>query len=132
MTPALKWLLYSVALTWLMLLMASLARTHGWTVPGMRLAFGNRDDLPEPTPLAARAERAARNMVENLVLFAALVLAAHAAARVDARVALGAEMFFWARLAYAPLYWAGVHYLRTLAWAIGVAGMGLIALALLA
>lgn len=131
MTPDLNWLLASAILTWVMLLMASLARAQAWTPAGMRIAFGNRDDLPEPSPMAARADRAAKNMLENLLLFALLVLAAHAAGRADARVAQGAALFFWARLAYAPIYWLGIPYLRTLAYAAGVAGMAMILLALL-
>jgi uncharacterized MAPEG superfamily protein len=130
MTADLNWLLASAVLTWVMLLGASLARARAWTPAGMKIAFGNRDDLPEPTPMAARADRAAKNMLENLLLFAVLVLAAHAAGKADARVAQGAALFFWGRLAYAPLYWLGITYLRTLAYVVAVAGMAMILLAL--
>jgi hypothetical protein len=58
-------LVWCAILTFLMLVTASLLRSRGWTRPGMKIAFGNRDDLPPATPLAGRAERAARNMVEN-------------------------------------------------------------------
>ena len=131
MSADLNWLLASAILTWLMLLAASLLRARGWTPAGMKIAFGNRDDLPAPTPMAGRADRAAKNMLENLLLFALLVLAAHAAGKADARVAQGAALFFWGRLAYAPLYWLGIPYLRTLAWLVAVIGMAMIVFALL-
>lgn len=111
--------------TWLMLVVASLVRTQAWTPKGMLLAFGNRDNLPDPTPLAGRAERAARNTLENFVLFAALALVAHAAGATSSRVTLGAEVFFWARLVYIPVYLAGITYVRTAVWAVGIVGLGL-------
>src|SRR5271165_7033843 len=100
MTPDLSFVAYSAALTWLMLLAASLIRARAWTPRGLALAFGNRADLPEPSPLAGRADRAAKNMLENLVVFVALVFAARAGGVEAARVAPGATIFFWARVVY--------------------------------
>ena len=132
MTAALNWLLASAILTFVMLLAASMARARGWTPAGMKVAFGNRDDVPEPTPMAARGDRAAKNMLENLLLFAVVVLAAHAAGKGgDTRVAQGAALFFWSRLVYAPTYWLGIAYLRTLAWAGGIVGMVMILMTML-
>jgi uncharacterized MAPEG superfamily protein len=65
-------------------------------------------------------------MMENLVLFAALVLVAAAAQRFDATTLYGAELFFWARLAYAIIYVAGIPWLRTAAWAVSVVGLVMI------
>ena len=70
---------YMAIITWATILVASLIRSRGWTLPGMLLAFGNRENMPEPSALAGRAERTARNTLDNFVLFAALALAAHAA-----------------------------------------------------
>lgn len=120
MTPDLRLLAYSALLTWVMIMVASLLRTKG----SLALGFSNRDALPEPSPLAGRADRAAKNMLENLVLFTAAVVAAHGAADHD-RVVLGARVFFWARVVYWPLYLAGIPYARTAAWATGVAGCAL-------
>jgi len=131
LTDDLKWLLYSVILAWLMLVTASLWRARAWTPAGLKFAFGNRDNPPPASPMDGRADRAAKNMLESLLMFAALLLAAHAAGRVDARVLQGAQLFFWGRLAYAPLYWAGVPYLRTVAWAVAVVGMAMIGSVLL-
>lgn len=131
MASDLHFLVYSALLAWIMLITASLLRTRGWTVPGMMHAFGNRDDLPQASAIAGRAARAAQNMFENLVLFAALLLAAHAGGVSDGKIELGAKIFFYARLVYFPLYLAGIRYLRTLAWLASIAGLAMILAAVL-
>jgi uncharacterized MAPEG superfamily protein len=123
----LHYLVSSAILAWVMLLTASVLSARGWNHTGIRVMLGNRDDVPEPTPVAARADRAARNMLENLVLFTAVLAAARLSGTSGADLTLGASIFFWARLAYFPLYVVGVRYLRTAAWALSVAGLGLIA-----
>jgi uncharacterized MAPEG superfamily protein len=119
-------LVASALLTWLMLATASLLRSKGWTTPGMRIAFGNRDDLPEPSPLAGRAERAAKNMLENLAIFTALIVAVQMSGKTGTQTQLGASLFFWARLAYWPCYLAGIIYLRTAIWLVSVVGLAMI------
>jgi uncharacterized MAPEG superfamily protein len=116
----------TAAINWTLILTASLLRARAWTPSGLRLAFGNRDDMPAPHALAGRTERAARNMLENFVMFAALALVATVGGVTDPRVELGARIFFWARLAYIPIYMVGVPVARTAAWTISVIGMGLI------
>ena len=113
------------ALTWFTLLAASLIRVNGWTPRGMLLAFGNRDNLREASAVAGRAERTARNTLENFVLFAALALVAQAAGAANERVILGAHIFFWARIAYIPVYVAGITYVRTAVWLVSIIGLGL-------
>ena len=108
----LYYLAASAVLTFVMVLVASLIRARAWTPAGLLIAFGNRDNLPEATPLAGRAERAARNMLEGMALFAAVMLAAQIAGVVGPRVALGAQVFFWARLVYFPVYLAGLTYVQ--------------------
>ena len=123
----LHYLVLSSILAWVMLLTASVLRAHGWSPAGVRVMLGNRDDVPAPTPVAARADRAARNMLETLVLFTAVLAAARLAGANGTDLTLGASIFFWARLAYFLLYVAGVRHLRTLAWALSLGGIGLIA-----
>lgn len=130
MTRDLLFVAYSAGLTWVMIMTASMVRFRGWTPKGAARACGNRDDAPAPTPLAARADRAAKNMVENFALFAALVLVARMGGVPAARIELGAGLFFWARVAYFPVYLAGVPYLRTAVWSVGVVAMGMIAAAM--
>jgi uncharacterized MAPEG superfamily protein len=57
------------------------------------------------------------------VLFAILVLVAQTANVHTSTTLLGAELFFWGRVAHALIYIAGVPWLRTLAWAVSVAGL---------
>jgi uncharacterized MAPEG superfamily protein len=73
----------------------------------------------------------ARATLESLALFAILVLVAHVAGRANAMTALGAALFFYARLSYAAIYWAGIAWVRTVAWAIASIGLVLILLQLL-
>ena len=61
-------------------------------------------------------------MLENLPLFIALVLIAQVSSHANAMTALGAQLFFWARLVYAVVYVAGIPWLRTLVWAVSMIG----------
>lgn len=97
---------------------------------GLPTLSGNREGMPEITGWAGRAARAHRNLLESLVLFAALVLVAHATDQLNAMTALGAQLFFWARVAYAVVYLAGIPWLRTGVWAVSVVGLALIFLQL--
>jgi uncharacterized MAPEG superfamily protein len=131
MTTDVSMLVYAAILYFVMLLLPGTIRVKGWTPAGAKLLFGNRDDLPEPSPLAARADRAAKNMTEALLMFAPLVLAARLVGVPSSATALGAQLFLGARVAYLLVYLAGVPYLRTAVWAVGVLGTGMIAAALL-
>ena len=93
---------------------------------GLPLLAGNREGMPEIGGWGGRAARAHRNMLENLVLFAALVLVAVAAGRTNAMTLLGAQIFVYARLAYAVAYVVGIPWLRTAVWGVSVAGLVLI------
>jgi len=121
-------LVWSVALAFAQMLVAVLGATQ---LVGLPKLAGNRDDLPAMEDWAGRANRAHRNMLENLVLFAALVLTAQVAGRANAMTAVGAQLFFWARLAYAVIYVAGIPWLRTGVWFVSVIGLILIFLQLL-
>jgi uncharacterized MAPEG superfamily protein len=123
-------LVLAAILTWLMLLTSSALRTRPLHHGGAARALGNRDDLGEPTPIAGRADRAAKNMLENLVLFIALLAAVHFAGKVNDQVQLGANIFFWSRLVYWPVYVAGIPVLRALIWFASIAGLGMIAWAI--
>jgi uncharacterized MAPEG superfamily protein len=121
----LHYLLLSVALAWIMIMVAAEAHTPTWTRAGFELAFGNRDGMPERTAFAARADRAAKNMLENLVLFVGLMVAARSA---GADATAGAAVFFFARLAYFAAYLAGIVYVRSLIWMVSLVGLGWIGL----
>src|SRR5579859_7251765 len=116
----LKFLVWSVALT---LVQVVVAATGAILQVGLVPLAGNREGLPQIEGWAGRALRAHRNMLENLVLFAALVLTAQAAGRTGAMTALGAQLFFWARVAYAPIYIIGIPWLRTAVFGVSAAGL---------
>jgi uncharacterized MAPEG superfamily protein len=129
MTPELMYLLWSVALTAVLVVVATLGATQQVGLP--KLA-GNRENMPELEGWAGRAERAHRNMLESLVLFAILVLVARALNVSNSLTLLGAQLFFWGRVAHAVLYIAGVSWVRTAAWVVSVVGLLLIFLQLIA
>ncbi|MFI5013286.1 MAG: MAPEG family protein [Hyphomicrobiales bacterium] len=121
MTIELELLVWSVALAFAQMLIS----VSGATLEvGLPTLAGNREPVPNPTGWAGRARRAHLNMLENLVLFAALVLVAVAAQRTNPVTAYGAHIFFWARLVYAFVYLAGIPWLRTAVW--GVSAIGLV------
>lgn len=92
-------------------------RGLGWNV-------GNRDGEPKPlTGAAARASRASKNFLETFAFFAAAVLAVAVAERTSSSTAMGAQIYFWARLAYLPVYTIGIPYLRTAIWVASLWGI---------
>jgi len=129
MSPDLTYLLYSVILCFVQVVIAATGANQQVGLPTLA---GNRQGLPDIVGWGGRARRAHLNMIENLVLFAALVLDAAAGGKANATTALGAAIFFWGRLAYAVIYLIGIPWLRTLAWFVSVIGMAMIAWVLLA
>ena len=83
-------------------------------------------DVGQLEAVVARTDRAAKNMLENMVLFTALALVATVGGVADPHVELGARIFYWARLAYIPIYMIGIPVARTGVWAISIIGMGMI------
>ena len=91
---------------------------------GTQWNMGARDaEMPPLNPLAGRLQRAQANLFETLPLFAAALLGAAAADRLGWKTALGAQLYFWARLIYLPLYAAGVPVVRTLVWSVAMIGL---------
>ena len=130
MTPLLTLVVYTAILTFAAIMLGAVLRNREWTPEGLRAGLSNRDDLPEATPLGGRAVRAAGNTIEGLILFTPLALVAHAAG-MDAEVLLGAQIFFWARVVYLPVYIAGITVVRSLIWGMGLAGLVMMLLPLL-
>tara|TARA_R110002110_G_scaffold415748_1_gene654838 strand:+ start:74760 stop:75152 length:393 start_codon:yes stop_codon:yes gene_type:complete len=130
MTPLLDLVVYTTLLTFLAIMLGAFLRNREWTPQGLKTGFGNRDDVPEATPLGGRAERAAANSIEALILFVPLALVAQFAGSAE-EVMLGATIFFWARVVYLPVYLIGIVYLRSAIWGVGVVGLAMMAMALL-
>jgi len=116
-------LVWAVLLTFVQMLIAVSGATLQVGLPALA---GNREGLVPCTGWAGRAARAHHNMLENLVLFASLVLVAALAGKTNATTLLGAQLFFWARVAYAVVYLGGIPWLRTAAWLVSVIGLALI------
>lgn len=121
MSPELRWLAWSLLLGLLHLVLAA-AAARGQS--GLAWALGPRD-TPQPplTGMAGRLQRAQANFMETFPFFLGAVLLVQLSGRGGSASALGAAIYVWARLAYLPLYAAGVPYLRTLAWGVSVAGL---------
>lgn len=128
MTPDLTLLLWSVALTFVQVLVAVLGAN---TQVSLATLVANREAAIDLTGWAGRAQRAHRNMLESLPLFIALVLIAHIAGREQGMTLLGAQLFFWGRVAHWIIYLAGIPWLRTLAWVVSVVGLVLMFVQLL-
>ncbi|HMV65936.1 MAG TPA: MAPEG family protein [Myxococcota bacterium] len=119
------------ALTFFMLTAGAAIRGKWWTLSGLLFGFGNREGQTPSTGMAGRADRAANNMIEGMAMFLPLMLAARFDGGHLARVELGANVFFYARLVYWPVYLFGIPYLRTAVWGVSVAGLVMIGTALL-
>ena len=124
MTALLELTVYFTVWTLITVVVGGAIRNQEWTKEGRQIGLGNRDNLKDATPMGGRAERAAKNSIEAAVFFVPLALVANAAG-MDAEVMLGAQIAFWARIAYVPIYIAGIKYLRSLVWIIGVVGYGM-------
>lgn len=128
MTPELTYLAYTILLLFIVVMIQASAniRTHG----GVVLA-NNRDNLGPPSAFGARAKRNVENLRENLWFFAPLVLIAAVANISNQWTVLGAQVFFWARVAHAIIYLAGWPIIRPFFWLAGIIACALIFLSVL-
>jgi uncharacterized MAPEG superfamily protein len=116
-----------LGLAQVMLAAAAITRERGtqWN------ASARDGQAPPPGLLAGRLQRAQANFLETFAVFAAAAIAVVVAGRQDASTALAVQLYFWARLAYVPLYAAGIPYVRSLAWLVSLAGILMLLWALL-
>src|SRR6187455_1158942 len=100
------------------LLQLVIATTLATKDQGLAYNLSPRDMPPPPvTTLTARMQRAFGNFRETFVYFAVAVLVVTALNKTSSTTALGAEIYFWARVVYVPVYAAGIPVARTLIWA---------------
>lgn len=126
--PEMLLLLWAVGLTFIQMLIAATGAT---LQVGLSTLAGNREKMSELTGWAGRAQRAHRNMLESLVLFAILVILAVIEGKTNQMTLLGAQLFFWARVGYALVYLGGIPWLRTGVWFVSAAGLVLMFVQLL-
>lgn len=123
MSIELQLLVWSAVLALVQVVVAAIAAN---SQVGLPMLAGNRDNMPALTGWALRAQRAHLNMLESLVVFAILILVAHVTGQNNAMTLLGAQLFFWGRVAHAIVYLIGIPWLRTAVWAVSFAGILLV------
>ena len=94
---------------------------------GLLDAVGYPENPKPQSPWAQRLMKAHLNAVENLVVFAALVLAALAAGISNPVIAGACVVYFWARVVHALAYTFAVPWVRTLAFTVGFLAQAAIA-----
>ena len=117
MSKELIWLTLTVILTGLMWVPYIIDRIMVRGVMGA-MANPSRKDKAQ-SPWAVRLYFAHSNAVENLVIFAALVMILDSLGHSTQSTAIACAVYFWARLAHVVVYVMGIPVLRTLAFAVG-------------
>jgi len=128
MTRELFWLTLTVILTGLLWIPYTLNRTQ---VRGLSGAMANptRDAKPH-AEWATRLMFAHDNAVENLIVFAPLVLILNAIDYSSNSTAIACMVYFWARVAHLIVYTMGLPVFRTLAFTVGFVTQAVLALAI--
>ena len=129
MTRELFWLTLTVILTGLLWVPYVLNRIMVRGVSGA-MANPSRTDKPQ-AEWANRLMFAHDNAVENLIVFAPLVLILNAADVSTPTTVLACAVYFWSRLVHLIVYTAGLPVLRTLPFVVGFAAQAVLAVAIL-
>lgn len=127
MSVELTYLAYTIALFFVVVMVQAYS---GLANNGAAAMMNNRDSLKPPTLFQARMKRLTDNFRENLWFFAPLVLIAAAADISNQWTVLGAQLFFFSRIAHAIWYGFGWPVLRGFFWFAGIIACALIFLAL--
>jgi uncharacterized MAPEG superfamily protein len=121
MTPELQVLGWAIALGFLYVFAAAGMTTFE---RGLLWNAGNRDGDSKPlSKHTERARRASLNFLETFPFFAAATLAVVLAGHTTPDTALGAKLYFWARVVYLPIYIVGIPYVRTLVYGVSLWGI---------
>ena len=97
----------------------------------IRQALGPRDAQPPLSPAGERAKRALNNMFEALPVFLTLAILIHIEKQNLDLARTGAAIFLGARIAYVPVYIAGISGLRSAIWSVSWIGLATMIAALL-
>jgi len=127
MSIELFWLTLTVAMTGLIWVPYILDRM---TVRGLMGAMANPSPSDKPqSGWAQRMMAAHTNAIENLVIFAPLVLVAQHLSISSGATVFACALYFWSRLAHLVVYTLGIPVLRTLAFAGGFVAQAILVLA---
>ena len=128
MGPEATMLLWSVVLG---LVQIAIAATAGSNDLGLPYNLSSRDEPPAKSlgAVAGRLTRAANNFRETFGLFAVSVILVLMLHRQTSGSALGAELYFWARVVYVPVYAFGIAVVRTIVWTVSIIGIVMVLLA---
>lgn len=127
MTPELQYLTYGVIL---LIAHVIIQATFSDLSKGLGWALGPQDETRDQNAVAGRIERALANYLETFPAFAALALVLAVTELGTATSALGAAIWFWARIAYIPAYASGIPLVRSVAWFISLGGLAMMITAL--
>ena len=129
MKPEMTYLVWVTILTALVWIPYVLDRIAAWGLPDTV----GYPEAPKPqSPWAKRMKAAHANAIENLVIFATLVLVANAVGISNGATAFAASLYFWARLVHLVAYTLALPWVRTLAFAGGFAAQAIFAWQILA
>jgi uncharacterized MAPEG superfamily protein len=125
---ALEWLAAAALMTALLWVPYVLERMVALGVIGALKPL-DPEDLLKQALWARRAKRAHYNAVENLAVFATLVLVAFAMGKLEEPgILVATQVYFWARLIHFPAAAFGVPVVRTLAFLAGFGAQVAVAL----
>ena len=129
MTIELRLLAWSLVLALVQVLLPAKFRDNE---TGRAYNVGPRDDPGPPVgKITGRLRRAQSNLYETLPLFGLAVVLAHVAGREGVLSLSGAWLYVLGRVAYLPLYAAGVPYIRSAVWLVSLIGLVLVLVAVL-
>ncbi|MGI9326322.1 MAG: MAPEG family protein [Pseudomonadales bacterium] len=109
------------------LILTLIQGTRNVLVLGLPTAAGNQHDIVPWTGWHDRLNRAVRNQIEAVAIFAPFAIAVHGLGLSNEVTTLGAQIFVGARIVHAAVYVSGVPYARTAAWFAGVIGTLMVA-----
>lgn len=98
---------------------------------GIEFANGSRDNEKPGNVWTVRSEKALRNLLETYAVFVVLAVVTELSGRSDALTQWGAQLWFWSRWVYLPLYIFGVQYIRSLVWLVSAVGLAMMFLGVL-
>ena len=127
MTVEMRYLAWAVVLGLVHVTATGLA---GLVNHGTRYSMGPRDEPAPDSRLVGRIKRSFANYMETFPFFAAAVLVAQVSGRHGSLTTIGAALYFWSRLAYVPLYVAGIPIVRTLVYEAAALGIVLVLIGL--